>query len=316
MWYGVLSSKEVKPGKLTGVKRFRENLVFWRSTSGEVQCISDVCCHRGAALHIGEHHGDEIACPFHGFRYNKDGKVTLIPANGKNTPVSENFKVKSYKTYEKDGIIYLWYGEGEPDYEPRFFEDLDGMVYSEYKERWTVHYTRAIENQLDPIHLPFVHRTTIGRGNKTIVDGPLIKWIDNTMYFYYVKNRVDDGTPPKKPEEFNVSESTVYLEVQLPNLWQNHITENVRVTAVFAPVDEENTDIYIRFYIKATKMKAFDNLIAKMGMPFNVIILHQDKRVVETQLPKKTWLSMGENLVQGDLPIVEFRKFHQKYRLY
>lgn len=40
----------------------------------------------------------------------------------------------------------------------------------------------------------------------------------------------------------------------------------------------------------------------------NRVILHQDRRVVLTQLPIKSELSMGENLIQGDLPIIEYRK--------
>jgi hypothetical protein len=38
------------------------------------------------------------------------------------------------------------------------------------------------------------------------------------------------------------------------------------------------------------------------------IILHQDCRVVVTRLPKKNGLQMDEHLVQGDLPLIEFRK--------
>jgi hypothetical protein len=40
----------------------------------------------------------------------------------------------------------------------------------------------------------------------------------------------------------------------------------------------------------------------------NSYILHQDRRVVLTQLPIKSELQMGENLIQGDLPIIEYRK--------
>jgi hypothetical protein len=40
----------------------------------------------------------------------------------------------------------------------------------------------------------------------------------------------------------------------------------------------------------------------------NKIILHQDRKVVLKQLPIKAELKMVENLIQGDLPIIEFRK--------
>ena len=49
-------------------------------------------------------------------------------------------------------------------------------------------------------------------------------------------------------------------------------------------------------------------LVNALSAVTNTVILHQDRRVVLTQLPKKTEFSMKENLVQGDLPILEFRK--------
>jgi len=41
-------------------------------------------------------------------------------------------------------------------------------------------------------------------------------------------------------------------------------------------------------------------------------ILRQDKRVVITQQPKKTSYKMGENLIQGDIPILIYRRHRQE----
>lgn len=311
-WYIVLSSKEVKKGELIGVTRFGEKLAFWRDEEGKVHCISDICCHRGASISHGRilSNGERVMCPFHGFEYDSTGRVRVIPANGRNTPVPENFKVKAYHTYELADFIWIWYGDGEPTNPPTYFEDItDDLSYSEFKEVWNVHYSRAIENQLDVVHVPFVHYNTIGRGNRTVVDGPIVKWFGDTMFYFYVFNRVDDGRPARKPEEIGLNEkSQVYLEFKFPNMWQNHIDEKIRVTAAFVPIDDEHTMIYLRFYIGFTKIRFLDKLITLMGMPFNRKILHQDKRVVETQIPKKSELRMGENLIPGDAPILEYRK--------
>jgi len=43
-------------------------------------------------------------------------------------------------------------------------------------------------------------------------------------------------------------------------------------------------------------------------------ILHEDRRVVLSQKPKKTELKMDEKLIPGDLPIIEFRKRRQKLK--
>jgi hypothetical protein len=50
------------------------------------------------------------------------------------------------------------------------------------------------------------------------------------------------------------------------------------------------------------------HLIGFFGKIYSKIILRQDKRVVITQLPKASELKMGEKLVAGDSPILEFRK--------
>uniref|UniRef100_A0A7C5Y381 Aromatic ring-hydroxylating dioxygenase subunit alpha n=1 Tax=Fervidobacterium nodosum TaxID=2424 RepID=A0A7C5Y381_9BACT len=317
-WYVSLSSKEVKKGRLIGVTRFGEKLALWRDEKGKVHCISDICCHRGASISHGKilGNGERIMCPFHGFEYDETGRVRVIPANGRNTPVPENFKVRTYKTYETADFIWIWYGDKEPENSPKYFDDItDDLAYSEFQEVWNVHYSRAIENQLDPVHVPFVHYNTIGRGNRTVVDGPVVKWVGDTMFYFYVFNRIDDGRPARKPQEIDMNEkSQVYLEFKFPNIWQNHIAEKIRVTAAFAPIDEEHTMIYLRFYVGFTKVKSIDKLIAILGTPFNKKVLHQDKRVVETQIPKKSELRMSENLIPGDAPIFEYRKKREELK--
>ena len=308
-WYAVLSSKQVKKNKMIGVTRLSEKLVFWRDDAGEVHCIYDKCCHRGASLCAGKLVGNHVECPFHGFQYDASGKVTLIPANGKNAKVPENYRVNAYQARDAYGLIWVWYGDNNAELpEIPFFEELtDGFSYGEISENWSVHYTRSIENQLDVVHLPFVHKTTIGRGNKTLVNGPVAKWNGNRMTFY-VKNELDQGQKPEKPNEVENYEKLFHLQLQMPNIWQNIISDQLRIFAAFAPVDEENTHIYLRFYQKFMRVPVLAQLISGLGAATNRVILHQDRRVVLTQLPKKSEFKMKENLVQGDLPILEFRK--------
>jgi len=314
-WYAVLSSRQVKKNKMIGVTRLSEKLVFWRDDAGEVHCIYDKCCHRGASLCTGKLVENHVECPFHGFLYDASGKVTRIPANGKNAKVAENYRVNAYQARDAFGLIWVWYGDYDAVLpEIPFFEELTkGFHYGEISENWSVHYTRAIENQLDVVHLPFVHKTTIGKGNKTLVNGPVAKWNDNRMTFY-VKNELDQGQHPEKPNEVENYEKLFHLQLQMPNIWQNIISDQLRIFAAFAPVNEENTHIYLRFYQKFVRIPVLTQLVCALGAIMNRIILHQDRRVVLTQLPKKTEFKMKENLVQGDLPILEFRKRRDQLR--
>jgi phenylpropionate dioxygenase-like ring-hydroxylating dioxygenase large terminal subunit len=314
-WYAVLSTKEVKKNRPVGVTRFSEKLVLWREENGSVCCIADQCCHRGAALSGGKICDGRVACPFHGFQYDSTGRVTFIPANGKKSVPSSNFKVKSYAAREAYGFIWLWYGTSS-DHLPEipFFEDLkSGFSYGMFSENWNVHYTRAIENQLDVVHLPFVHGSTIGRGNKALVNGPVVKW-DGSLMTYYVKNESDTGQTPQRPDEIQDYEKLFSLQALMPNLWQNRVSPKLRIMAAFAPVDEENTRIYLRFCQSFLRVPVLKQIVNALGDAANRVVLHQDRKVVLTQIPKKSELMMGENLVQGDLPIIEFRRKRQELK--
>lgn len=311
-WYVVLSSSQVR-GAPIGVTRMGEKLVFWRDAEGGVACLRDRCAHRGVQLSKGKVlENGRLQCPFHGFEYDAGGAVQVIPANGRNAPVPERFRVHSYPTYEAHGFIWIWWGETPPADlgTPRFFDDLaDGFSYGQAIDPWRAHYSRVIENQLDVVHLPFVHHNTIGRGNRTVVDGPVVRWVDDQQLVFYVYNRVDDGTRPRRPEEIEVDpERDFHLAFIFPNLWQNYIADDVRVAAAFVPVDDGHTLLYLRFYQRFLRVPVLREVVNRLAMPFNVKVAHQDRRVVETHQPQPVSLQMGENLIQGDRPIVAYRK--------
>jgi phenylpropionate dioxygenase-like ring-hydroxylating dioxygenase large terminal subunit len=316
-WYVVLDSKEVKDDPV-GVTRMGEKLVFWRDSTGQLCCLRDRCVHRGVQLSKGRVVSNGcLQCPFHGFEYATTGRVTKIPANGQRAPVPERFRVHSYPTYEAHGFIWIWWGENPPGdlTPPSFFGDIDGsFTYGQVRDPWNAHYSRAIENQLDVVHLPFVHSNTIGRGCRTLVEGPGLEWVDENRFNVYFYNKTDDGTVPRKPNEVPVPDpdKDFRLEFIFPNLWQNHINEDVRVVAAFVPVDDEHTLLYLRFYQKFMTVPILGKLVSQLSMPLNVRIAHQDRRVVVTQQPKASALKSGEKLIQGDYPIVEYRRRRQE----
>ncbi len=312
-WYVILESKELKKNKPLLIKRFNENLALWRDERGEACCVADKCCHRGVSLSCGKIVDGKLECPFHGFLYDSAGKVKMIPANGRNHKVPESMKVLAYTTYEAHGLIWLWWGDEDKITEqPFFFTELASMSYSSFKDHWGVHYSRAIENQLDVVHLPFVHRTTIGRGNKTLVNGPVVT-LENDLLTFYVDNRIDDGnTIPLKPGEIQDYEKLFQLQFHFPNIWQNLISDKIRAFAAFVPVDEENSIIYIRYYQNMIRIPLLKQLFNYIGKVSSIIILRQDKRVVVTQLPGKSAAGMNEHLIMGDKPIIEYRKRRQE----
>jgi phenylpropionate dioxygenase-like ring-hydroxylating dioxygenase large terminal subunit len=313
-WYAVLESNEVKPGKLVGVTRMGEKLVFWRDQDGRLACMRDVCPHRGVRLSMGKLVENTLQCPFHGFRFDPSGACTLIPANGRDALVPKVFRVATYPVHEERNFIFIWWGERIASLPAVYFFDSipPEMSYSTLRDHWPTHYSRAIENQLDVVHLPFIHQNSIGRGNRTVVDGPITEYADADgdadLLNLWVYNRVDDGKPPLKASQLPRPQRTPFLQFHFPNLWQNWISPETRIVIAFAPIDDENTLMYIRFYQGFMKVPVLRELVNWSGALANLYVERQDRRVVVTQTPKRSYLQMGEKLIQGDGPIIAYRR--------
>lgn len=313
-WYAILDSQEVKKDKPLGVKRLGENLVLWRTEDGKIACLHDQCLHRGAALSAGKLIEQNIQCPFHGLEFNAQGRCTYIPAYGKNAIVPRIFQTKAYPAEDVFGFIWIWWGEGSENLPPiRFFDSItEEFAHDTFTDDWPTHYSRVIENQLDAIHLPFVHYNTIGRGNRRLVDGPFSHWAeaegDPERLDIWVQNRVDDGSKALKPKQMSQPDRHPSLQFHLPNIWHNWISDAMRIMIAFVPVDEEHTRLYIRTYQKTVQWPIFKELFHLASRLGSYIIERQDRRVVITQRPLRSYHRMGETLLSGDGPVIQYRR--------
>ena len=315
-WYVILESNEIRKGKIVGVTRMGEKMVAWRNSKGELSVMSDKCPHRGVALSVGKVIGDCIQCPFHGFEYDISGTCSLVPANGRNSEPPKALHVRSYPVREEHGFVYIWWGEpqGELPRVPWFESISENMVYATFKDHWANHYARAIENQLDEVHLPFIHHNTIGRGNKTLVNGPITReeshWPGDHLINIWVYNELDNGQKPKKASELPEPTRRPYLQFRYGNVWHNWIAESLRVVIAFAPIDDENTMMYVRYY-HTVRTPVVRQIYGWIGSLANLVIERQDRRVVITQRPPRPDLGIGEILIPGDSPIVLYRKIRR-----
>ena len=321
-WYAVASSKAIKTGQLYYMKRLSMDLVFFRNGSGDIRCVSDKCPHRGASVGggcmvlengapIGRSRARTVRlrCPFHGIEFDEHGRCVCVPAEGRSSVKNySRFELKEYIVQEVGDIVFLWYGEGNPKVEPPVFDVMTDkrFSYSHVEDLWHTHYSRCIENQLDVQHLAFVHHNTIGRGNKTISNGPKVVWLDENTLQTSANNEVDSGQISKNADSCTINPTN--LTFKYPNIWLNTVNDKIYILAFFVPVDEKHCILAVRFYNRITGMRLIDSFIAWTGKWANLIVERQDKRVVEKQRPKKTARRIDERLLMADKPIIEYRR--------
>ena len=87
-----------------------QDFVLWRDSAGKVHCLANTCCHRGGALAGGKIVEDEVQCPYHGWRFNRDGQCTRIPSLGIDAALGEILSGRGtrYDADVADACVHLF----------------------------------------------------------------------------------------------------------------------------------------------------------------------------------------------------------------
>ena len=90
--------------------------------------------------------------------------------------------------------------------------------------------------------------------------------------------------------------------------------DSMRIIVAFVPIDDNHTLFYLRTYQKMVKLPVLRELYFAFTKLFNLIVLKQDRTVVETHQPQATSLKMDEHLISGDQPVILYRKMREKLK--
>ena len=76
-WHPVAIAADLTPDSPTKfVRILGEDLVLFKTTTGEVGLLNDRCSHRGVSLSYGRVEERGIACAYHGWLYDTKGTVS------------------------------------------------------------------------------------------------------------------------------------------------------------------------------------------------------------------------------------------------
>jgi len=152
-WHPVYRSKDLKPGWTKPIKIMNEEFTLYRGDSGKPHVVGFRCPHRGTQLSLGWVEEDSIRCRYHGWKFDSSGQCIEQPAE-KET-FAEKVCIRSCPTEEYLGLIFVYFGEGEPPSLPRYPEwDREDCWVETYIR--PCNFMNNLEN--DPVHIPFTHR--------------------------------------------------------------------------------------------------------------------------------------------------------------
>lgn len=106
-WYVVALSHQLKPNRVLSRTVLGEWLAVFRSNDGRPVALRDRCLHRNSRLSTGIVCAGQLHCPYHGWVYDKTGRVVSVPAEGEACTHLPIRHARRYDTLEQDGYIYV-----------------------------------------------------------------------------------------------------------------------------------------------------------------------------------------------------------------
>ncbi len=290
LWYFGAMSDEVKPGQHLHKELLGQPLLIGRTHDGEAFALRDICPHRGILLSGGEMVREAgqsaIECPYHGWRFGRDGGCLKIPSlTGEQTERMDLSKIKTraFPVREAQGLIWVWHGADEtvePFMDPVHIDLTDGRKPRFWqRDVFNCHVDHAVIGLMDPAHIPYIHRQWWWRTAKSVHDkskefGPVERGFSMLPH-----------TPSSNSFLYKLLGAKPETEIrfQLPGVRQEYVRVGdksvVGFTAV-TPTNDNKTEITIALYWTHPVLDIVPNFILKNAIS---TFVGQDRDAVNAQ---------------------------------
>jgi phenylpropionate dioxygenase-like ring-hydroxylating dioxygenase large terminal subunit len=287
-----------------------EPLVLWRGPGG-VRAMSDLCVHRGTALSLGWIAGDELVCPYHGWRYATDGRCVAIPQLEDPSRVPARARVPSFLAQERYGLIWValdaprWPLPEVPELENGTWRLVTAGPYE-----WTCDAARQVENFTDFGHFPWVHPGLLGDPERPVVPRHEVLTDEHVLRYSIVRPEAPNGDdfPVFANDESGPPERRSQYELHLPYTIALRLGWGGEQGMVYSfasqPTGVDRSAGYVvigRNY----NLGQDDHVLSE----FEDTIFGQDQVVVESQRPERVPFDLADELhLKFDAVAVAYRK--------
>lgn len=285
----------------------------------EVVALDDLCAHRGTRLSIGQVLDNcVLECPYHGWRYNKEGEVSLAPQR---PDLADHLRarVRKYPAVERFGMIWVSLVD-EPHFPLPDYPQWDESAYHHVAvpaDDWASSAPRRVENYTDYSHFAILHDKTLGDRTQPAVPDHEI-WHDENR----LENKQGAGSWVRVPID-----TAAWGGKDLPQDPYIRFAVDWRVfmplTCVLNILFEDGGRYNLLFHPTPMGPKSIRNFtIASRdyGDPekkdeelggFVTLVYNQDKPVVESQRPEELPEDLSEEMhLKGvDTFSVEYRRW-------
>lgn len=219
-WHCLGLSETFRDGQPHTIDAFGTKLVvFEGEESKKLNVISAYCPHLGGNLGGGTIKGENIACPFHDWRWSGDGKCAAIPYAKRVPPRA---RTQSYITCEENRQLFIWHDpEGNPPPPDVIIPRLEGAFSDEWSDwSWSTHEVgtssrELVDNIVDVAHFFYVH----GEGK-----GGACSYFKNVFEDHFATQYLEMGSFPEVPSDYRQDAPYTGDLLELPCLSRGETT--------------------------------------------------------------------------------------------
>src|SRR3989442_14097496 len=159
-WIPVVQSAELAAGgRPKRVRILGEDLVAFRSPSGQPGLVSEFCAHRRASLYFARNEERGLRCVYHGWQYELGGACIDQPNERPDSSFPDKVTLPAYPCAERGGVVWTYMGPASP---PPGLPDLEWALVPESQrfvsKFWQgCNYLQALEGGIAPAHISFLH---------------------------------------------------------------------------------------------------------------------------------------------------------------
>ncbi|TDF94415.1 aromatic ring-hydroxylating oxygenase subunit alpha [Paenibacillus piri] len=303
-WLPVSFSKDLQKDPISAVV-LGERVVVFRTAQG-VKALKDLCIHRGAALSQGKMIGDEIMCPYHGWRYDGSGKCTAIPQQPASRQIPPKACAVPYGCTEARGLVWVNLNGDDPATLPPYIEYEDPDYKTFFCGPYQVHASmpRVVENFLDVGHLAFLHAGSLGDPAHSEITDYAVHKVDSRL----VTDTISVFQPD--PDGRGMAYLTDYVyEILKPSVVRfkktgKHPSECYSMMLAVLPEGPVSSKAFICGSMNYNKHVTNEEFAERQSMIFN-----EDTSVLENQRPELLPLDLQEELhLPADRLSIAYRK--------
>ncbi|GHF04850.1 3-ketosteroid-9-alpha-hydroxylase oxygenase subunit [Amycolatopsis deserti] len=312
-WHCLGLAETFRDGKPHAVNAFGTKLVVFAGEDGELNVLDAYCRHMGGDLSQGSVKGNEVACPFHDWRWGGNGKCVSIPY-AKRVPLRA--RTRSWITLEENKQLFVWHDpQGNPPPPDVVIPRIDGIFSGEWSN-WTwdsvliegSNCREIIDNMVDMAHFFYIHYA-FPTYFKNVFEGHIATQYLNT------KGRPDVGMASNYGGEDNLLRSEAsyfgpsYMINKLLNTYKGFEIENVLINCHY-PVTP--TSFVLQWGVSVKKLPGVsdeqaDKIAGKFAKSIGVGFL-QDVEIWKN----KTRID-NPLLCEEDGPVYQLRRWYEQF---